>query len=484
MSVFSILPQLPEVQLVNIECHTRLQIPSFQVLGLAATEIQEAKERILSAFQAVGIQFPKRRVILNLSPSGIPKFGTGYDLGMALSILQTEHDVPENTFAWGELSLDGRVHSCGLMAFWLELLIAHPSVHFFCAQEDAHEMMRLMAWRKSHHLAIPERLKVYALENLSDFSSRSALNLDKIALPHDENDIKSNERIELPIIQKNLQRWITLALVGEHHGLLLGPRGVGKSTALKWIEALAPPRDFETHWERIRHSGLDADLAVTRRVHSNIRAPHLLGGTAKGQLRPGELTLAHGGILIADEFPEWSRDAKECLREPLEEGKFTLVRKEGSFRLPSKVQWIGTGNLCPCGGLPERFHAFVKAGKKSKCVCEHHDAEKYLKKISGPVLDRIDLVTLVHAETEKNGNADATIDGSTLKTQIEEMREKRRNLPTLHCHRLMPDFDSYRSKHKVIEIAKTLAILAGRTEILECDIHEAVNYRPETWMLN
>ncbi len=499
MQIHSFYQESIHPQKITIEIHSRFQIPSFQILGLPAPEIQEARERIIAAFGAAQFEFPKKRVIVNLAPSSIRKSGTGHDLGIALQVLSTVLDIkwPEKLFAWGELGLDGSVKPCGKTASLLELLIPE-AVPVILAKEDALTLASLLEWRKMQGLKVPAQIKIYSIENLNEILEifeRPAFKLNG-ATP------KSTTReSHLMPMHESLLRLTKISLVGRHHTLILGPKGVGKSHALGWFRALLPDPSPNQVWARIlnhetRSLGTEpfSVHAPIREVHSQIKPSQLLGSFGPKGFRAGELSLAHGGIFVADEFLEWPRDSKECLRDPLQSKQVILTRTQGSTAFPCDVQLIGTGNLCPCGGLPAQFLALIPTSNKKnqRCHCRPGEVFHYFKKLSGPILDRIDLVTLYadsgavakervpvkeHAIAIETARRFALERFGNLPSDLSvEWLEK--NLPTPpQFQTLLERLPNLRSRHKVMRIARSIQALDASSELTEEQVFEAMTFR-------
>jgi magnesium chelatase family protein len=322
----------------------------------------------------------------------------------------------------------------------------------------------------------------------------------------------------------SLERVIGAAAAGHHHLLLLGPRGTGKSHALEWLIALQPETSAGT---RVRHALLEELRAPTqdagagrsfrmglpvRRISAHARPSALLGAVSAAGVRPGEFTLAHGGVLVADELPEWPRDSRESLREPLERGRITLTRAQGAVELPARFVLAANGNLCPCGGWPREIPlpaaaAGNKKGKASnRCHCKEGARTAYLSRLSGPILDRFDLVAMV-----ASGEAPpAGSDSAATARRLEELRARvsqaamksggrwgapagllgakdLEGLLTAHPRwREQLDalpFSSLRSRHKALRVALSLAAWDGAGEPGPAHFAEAACYRAERFGL-
>lgn len=485
---------------IEVEVHARIQIPGFQILGLPAPEIREAKERILAAFPASGFEFPRKKVTINLAPSSVPKWGTSHDLSIALRILTLVEPLPTGPpiLASGELGLDGGIKSTGSPALLLELLLRHSSPSGFrliLAEDDHREFMNLIRWRFSKNLSLPQDVNVFTLSHFSDI--RKALSHGSTPRQLIESTPIFSSSLESqspPLLSPGprLERIITLASVGRHHTLLLGPKGVGKSESLAWFKELAGDPVPGDSWTRILHQESRNEVpdpgVPIRRVHSQVRPQHLLGSFGSKGYRAGELALAHGGLLFADEFMEWSRDSKEILREPIETRSFKLIRVQGTIAVPCDLQLIATGNLCPCGGIPLELSRLIP-GARVNCRCAHGVARNYLSRLSGPILDRIDLPVLLREETcgKSAGERmrEAVLRGRTfaldsfgtlpslLRPSDLEAEYERRDLRSL----FESSPTSLRFRHKTLRVAKSIQALEKTPRLERHQVMEALSLR-------
>jgi magnesium chelatase family protein len=469
----------------EIEIASSFQIPFFQIIGLPGPEVSEAKDRIRSAIEACGLDFPRKKIILNLSPASVRKKGTGLDLAMAVAVLVESWKIEERmgpyprtrVFAWGELGLDGRVKGVRSPARAIEAAIRGRADLLLVAKADE------VLFRETAARLFKER-ELPAILGLSHLRDAEDAILNK-SVPTEQSDrlpkalpTRPPTRNLLPI-PPMVAEVLQIAAAGGHHFLMLGPKGVGKSLALEWFLALQPELECETVRTRrflAEISGRE-DESPYRRVSPQAKPAALLGSFSGGQFRPGEFSLAHGGVLLADEFPEWSRDAREALREPLERKRVTLTRVDGALELPSDFIFAGNGNLCPCGGVPD---APTTAGL-APCTCLSGVRERYFARLSGPILDRLDLV--IHLLPNPKGpqgerDLDSLI-SATKRTRTELVSrfgsppgkltpEFLENLlehsPELrHLLDAIP-FRSFRDRHKTLRIALTLTALRGKKD--------------------
>lgn len=469
----------------EIEIASTFQIPHFQIIGLPGPEVAEAKDRIRSAIESSGYEFPKRKIVLNLSPASVRKEGTGLDLAMAVAVLVEGWKIDGRSgpfprrriFAWGELGLDGRVKAVRSPTRAIAAAIQGGADLLLVARGDE-ARFRQAARDLFPESAAPEiRGIAHFREAESAVHARAPSDLE--TTDDGESDFPANPPLSrhlLPIPRATAEI-LQIAAAGSHHFLLLGPKGIGKSLALEWFLALQPELDRETTRTRRFLSEISGreDERPVRRIGTQVKPAALLGSFASGGLRPGEFSLAHGGVLLADEFPEWSRDAREALREPLERRKVTLTRVDGVLELPSDFVFAGNGNLCPCGGLPdaptdERLRA---------CRCLPKVRERYLAKISGPILDRLDLVVLLQTRADERRDSDdfaalreatARARASTIarygrppgKLQAEDLEILLAKSPGLLSDLDATPFRSLRDRHKTLRIALTLAALRER----------------------
>jgi magnesium chelatase family protein len=502
----------PELQCIEIA--TALQIPSFHIVGLPSPEIAESRERVRASIEAIGREFPRRRIVVNLSPASVRKQGTGIDLSLALAILAEDAELQGRRWvAWGELGLDGSLKAAGqltrlALAAWeaqTEFLVIPREEQ--AALEGAIELIRdagTCPGRAPEIIAASDLAEAWdAVRASSRGKSRSAPRSAPARAP------SIGEPPPLLPLPPSLERVLGACAAGRHHLMLLGPRGTGKSQALEWLVRLTPRPSSRIRLIQATLSELADPFAPTheaaplvRRIGLDARPPALLGqlsgGTAqRAQLRPGEFSRAHGGLLLADEFPEWPRDSRETLREPLERGMVTLSRVAGTVELPADFQFAATGNLCPCGGWPPDAPKPEIPVRSCRCVPVRR--EDYLSRLSGPVLDRIDcLIRLLRPADAGAGTPDRTR-GEKLTSEVARTRDVQLRVwgapaGTLDpgtLERLIEEHPAWgdwlkrcaptslRSRHKTLRLALSLAAWDQLEAPNEGHFMEAASYRPE-----
>jgi magnesium chelatase family protein len=541
------LHHLPEPGLQWIEISSSLQLPGFQIVGLPGREVSEARERVRAAIEASGFEFPRRRVVLNLSPANIRKQGTGLDLSMALAILFEERNDPDDITitpatrgaAWAELGLDGKLKPSGQV---LRTLVAAQraglSFVLFGPEAPAHLAdCQLLAARTAPNLKMPV---IARFETLNE--AYLWLDHQKFLNASPNAEIQSSghrppsefDSRDLLLLATRLERILGAAAAGGHHLLLLGARGTGKSHALEWLQAIQPPLDPHSRLgQRLLEeltpgssSSFASEHPPVRRIGQQIRPAALIGRADSGGIRPGEFSLAHGGLLLADEFLEWDRDAREAFREPLERGVISLTRAWAQVELPARFGFAATGNLCPCGGWPPKLHSQIRLehpelqSRLPPCVCHPRERMDYAARLSGPILDRIDVVVrtppLLPDSVSPSGAAKAALGSPKLKPaerarqRLDFLRERTHQVresmirhqgertgilsgesletwidsrPDLADSKVLKNAQSLRSRHRILRVALALSFWddpSGATPPTPLHLLEASSYRAES----
>lgn len=372
--------------IIKIETDQSGGLPVFQLVGYLNSEVKEARDRVHIALQNSSYQFPAQKVTVNLSPADIHKEGTTFDFGIALSVLAGQGTVSQEKLGQylvlGELGLDGSIK--GVPGVLPMVLTAREQGILKC----------MVPHDNQNEASLVKDMEVYGLKNLREAVEflQGKRDIEKNAWSFEaDGSCESEEILDFSDVagQRLLKRAIEISVAGMHNLLMVGPAGAGKSMLAKRIPGIMPELTFEESMEVTKIYSISGLLkkespVVTKRT---FRSPHhsvteiaMAGGGVHP--KPGEISLAHRGVLFLDELPEYSRDAIECLRQPLEEGSITVSRINESYTFPADFMLVCAMNPCLCGYYPDR----------SRCSCTAFQRKRYISKISRPFLDRIDMV--------------------------------------------------------------------------------------------
>ena len=488
---------------VSVEVDISHGLHSFSIVGLGDRAVEEAKDRISAAIKNSGYVSPKQKnqkVVISLAPADVRKEGPSFDVAMAIAYFCATGELSiqlEDVLLLGELSLEGKIRKISGLLPLLCQASEHGFTSAFVPQENIHEA------------SLAQNLTIYAVSSLGELISHFAgKNILTPIHPKEWGDIADPySDIDMKTIRGNetAKRGLEIAAAGAHNTIMCGQPGTGKTMLAQSFRSLLPHLSYEHALEvtcihsaaRTLHSEIIA-YPPFRSPHHTASYPSIVGGGAIP--RPGEITLAHRGILFLDEFTEFSRDVIEALRQPLEDRYITISRARGAVTFPAQCILIASMNPCPCG-----------KGQGMGCTCPLRQVENYRRKISGPIIDRIDIWLNVNkVDYEKLSTAQSDSESShTIRTRIIEARRRQRTRFTTQ------DIDKYfnsemnagdiekcvilekevrellttsaqrlelsgRGFHRVIKVAQTIADLTGDGPITKENLLEALQYRQKT----
>ena len=488
--------------MIEVETHVENQLYAFNIVGLPDNAVKESRDRITAAIKNSGLSVPNKRYTVNLAPADVRKEGSAFDLPIALGLLAATDQLPdgalEKTLVLGELALDGGLRPArGVLPVAIE------------AQKQG--MNTIILPRKSaDEAALVKGINVLAVDSLEQ--AVRLLRGSENCTPHQVDRIalfEGNGRPEFDLSdvkgQENVKRALEVAAAGGHNLVMVGPPGSGKTMIAKRLPSILPPMTFNEALETTKIHSVAGILPPDTPLITNrpFRSPHhtisdaaLVGG-GMGIARPGEISLSHHGVLFLDELPEFARNVLEVLRQPLEDNQITISRTKLSLTFPCNFMMVASMNPCPCGNF---------GNPNADCSCSPTQIQRYMSKISGPLLDRIDIHVEVGAvkyrelSSERSGEPSSRVRSRVVEArEIQEERFKQETTIFKNADMRSREIRSHcsldsdgqellknamrrlglsaRAYDKILKVGRTIADMAGKEQVNAEHLSEAIQYR-------